>query len=141
MCASCQFRTPSIARTLSRRINVEADVDGRDLGSAVAEVESALDEIEFPLGYHAELLGEYAERQAAHSASCSPGWSLCLVIFFLLTCPSGSWRLAVMSFLSLPLALVGGVLAAYLQRAACSRSVRWLDFSPFWVLLPATASC
>jgi Cu/Ag efflux pump CusA len=36
-----------------------------------------------------------------------------LVIFFLLRVSLGSWRLAAMTFLSLPVALVGGVLAAY----------------------------
>ena len=38
-----------------------------------------------------------------------------LVIFFLLRVSLGSWRLAAMSFLSLPVALVGGVLAAYFR--------------------------
>ncbi|MEW5956924.1 MAG: efflux RND transporter permease subunit [Chloroflexota bacterium] len=98
---------------LARRINVEAEVEGRDLGSAVADVERALDEVEFPLGYHPELLGEYAERQAASRSILYAGLVACLVIFFLLRVSLGSWRLAVMSFLSLPMAMVGGVLAAF----------------------------
>jgi Cu/Ag efflux pump CusA len=61
---------------LARRINVEADVEGRDLGSVVNEVEAALDEIEFPLGYYPELLGEYAERILSVTASSpSARWS------------------------------------------------------------------
>jgi CzcA family heavy metal efflux pump len=98
---------------LARRINVEAEVKGRDLGSAVADVERTLNEIEFPLGYHPELLGEYAERQAASQSILYAGLVACLVIFFLLRVSLGSWRLAVMSFLSLPMAMVGGVLAAF----------------------------
>jgi Cu/Ag efflux pump CusA len=98
---------------LARRINVEAEVEGRDLGSVVADVESALQEVEFPLGYHPELLGEYAERQAAQRQILIAGFFAMLVIFVLLRVSLGSWRLAVMSFLSLPVALVGGVLAAY----------------------------
>ncbi|HXF64838.1 MAG TPA: efflux RND transporter permease subunit, partial [Caldilineaceae bacterium] len=98
---------------LARRINVEAEVEGRDLGSVVDDVEHALAQIEFPLGYHPELIGEYAERQAASQRILFAGLVAMLVIFFLLRVSLGSWRLAVMSFLSLPMALVGGVLAAY----------------------------
>ncbi|HXV42285.1 MAG TPA: efflux RND transporter permease subunit, partial [Anaerolineae bacterium] len=98
---------------LARRINVEAEVEGRDLGSVVADVEAALQEVEFPLGYHPVLLGEYAERQAASRSILYAGLVACLVIFFLLRMSLGSWRLAVMSFLSLPVAMVGGILAAY----------------------------
>ena len=99
---------------MARRINVEAEVKGRDLGSAVADVESALQEIEFPTGYHPELIGEFAERQAAQQRILIAGLAAMLVIFGLLRVSLGSWRLAIMSFLSLPVALVGGVLAALL---------------------------
>jgi CzcA family heavy metal efflux pump len=98
---------------LARRINVEAEVKGRDLGSAVGDVERALNEVELPLGYHPELLGEYAERQAASRSILNAGLVACLVIFFLLRVSLGSWRLAVMSFLSLPMAMVGGIIAAF----------------------------
>ncbi|UCD97985.1 MAG: efflux RND transporter permease subunit [Chloroflexota bacterium] len=97
----------------SRRIDVEAEVHGVDLGSAVTAVESTLAEIEFPLEYHAELLGEFAESQAASQRLMYAGVAAVLVIFFLLRVSLGSFRLAFMSFLSLPLALVGGIMAAY----------------------------
>lgn len=98
---------------LARRISVEAEVEGRDLGSVVADVENTLKQIEFPHGYHPELLGEYAERQAAQQRILIAGIVAMLVILMLLRVSLGSWRLAVMSFISLPVALVGGVLAAY----------------------------
>jgi Cu/Ag efflux pump CusA len=98
---------------LARRINVEADVEGRDLGSAVADVERALQQIEFPHGYHPELIGEYAERQAASQRILIAGLVAMLIIFAILRVSLGNFRLALMSFLSLPVALVGGVLAAY----------------------------
>ena len=97
----------------ARRINVEAETEGRDLGSVVADVEQVLQDIEFPLGYHPELIGEYAERQAASRSILYAGLVACLIIFFLLRVSLGSWRLAVMSFLSLPMAMVGGILAAF----------------------------
>jgi Cu/Ag efflux pump CusA len=99
---------------LARRINVEANVHGRDLGSVVADVERALQEVDFPRGYHPELLGEYAERQAAQQRILIAGLSAVFVILALLRVSLGSWRLAIMSFLSLPVALVGGMLAALL---------------------------
>lgn len=98
---------------LMRRISVEAEVHGRDLGSAVADVERALKEIEFPLEYYPVVLGEYQERQTAQQSILIAGLVAMLVIFSLLRVSLGSWRLAAMSFLSLPTALVGGVLAAY----------------------------
>ena len=51
----------------SRRIDVDANVEGRDLGSVVTTSRQRSRRVGFPLGYHAELLGEYAERQAAQS--------------------------------------------------------------------------
>ena len=98
---------------LARRINVDAEVKGRDLGSVVADVEQALQQVEFPHGYHPELIGEYAERQVAQQSILITGLAAMLVIFAILRVALGSWRLATMSFLSFPVALVGGVLAAY----------------------------
>ena len=97
----------------ARRLSVEAEVSGRDLGSVVEDVEDTLETIGFPIGYHAELLGEYAERQDAEQRILIAGIVAGIVIFFLLLVSLGTWRLAAMSFLSLPLALVGGVIAAY----------------------------
>jgi Cu/Ag efflux pump CusA len=98
---------------LARRLHVEADIEGRDLGSVVADVEEVLETVEYPLGYHAELLGEFAERQAASGRLLVAALAAALVIFLLLRISVGSWLMAGLSFLSLPAALVGGVLAAY----------------------------
>lgn len=99
---------------LQRRLDVEAEVaDGYDLGSVVSEVETALATVEFPTGYHPELIGEYAERQAASNRILGAGIVASTVIFFLLRVSLGEWRLAAMSFLSLPMALVGGIIAAF----------------------------
>jgi Cu/Ag efflux pump CusA len=98
----------------SRRIDVEANVEGRDLGSVVGDVEQALQEVQFPLEYRPELLGEFAERQAAQQRLQNFAIIAIIVIFFLLQLSFGSWRLATMAFVTLPLALVGGVLAAFI---------------------------
>ena len=108
--------TPNVIQreASSRRIDVEANVRGRDLGSVVGDVKRALEEdVEFPLEYHAELLGEFAERQAAQRRMITLGAGAAVVIFVLLLAAFGSFRLALLSFLTLPSALAGGVLAAY----------------------------
>jgi CzcA family heavy metal efflux pump len=96
-----------------RRIDVTADVAGRDLGSVVGEVQQRLSRISYPRGYHAELIGEYQERQAAQKQILLLGIGAALAILILLQAAFGSWRLAVLAFLTLPMAVVGGVLAAF----------------------------
>jgi Cu/Ag efflux pump CusA len=96
-----------------RRIDVQANVRGRDLGSVVADVEARLAGVQFPLGYHAKLLGEWAERQAAQKRLLWLSIAAAIGILFLLETSFKSWRLGILSFLTLPSALVGGALAAY----------------------------
>jgi CzcA family heavy metal efflux pump len=98
----------------TRKIDVGANVRGRDLGAVIGDVEDRLDGIDFPLGYSFELLGEFAERQAAtqrlrgYAVAAGVGVLLLLVLAF------GSWRLGLMAFLALPMALVGGLIGARL---------------------------
>jgi CzcA family heavy metal efflux pump len=98
---------------LERRIDVDGNVEGRDLGAVVADVRAALAEVDFPLGYHPELLGEFAERQAAEERLLLFAIGAAIGVFLLLQASFGSTRLAILSFLTLPSALVGGVLAAF----------------------------
>jgi CzcA family heavy metal efflux pump len=97
----------------SRRIDVSANVEGRDLKAVMAEVNNRLQQVPFPLGYHAEVLGEFAERQAAQSRLLLFAIAAALGTFLILLGSFGNVRLAILGFLTLPSALVGGVLAAY----------------------------
>jgi CzcA family heavy metal efflux pump len=98
----------------TRKIDVGANVRDRDLGAVIGDVEDRLDAVELPLGYSYELLGEFAERQAAtqrlrgYAVAAGAGVLLLLVLAF------RSWRLGLMAFLALPMALVGGLIGAYL---------------------------
>ena len=98
---------------LKRRLDVRANVQGRDLGSVVADVEGRLETVEFPLEYYPEVVGEYRERQAAQRTMLVFSTVAALGIFILLFTSYKSGRLATLSFLTLPSAIVGGVLAAY----------------------------
>jgi Cu/Ag efflux pump CusA len=97
----------------SRRIEVQADVEGGDLASVAQEVEKRLASMKFPLGYHAILQGAYVELQSAQSNLQFFAIIALAGIYLLLQLSFRSWRLATLSFLTLPSALVGGVLAAY----------------------------
>ncbi|MGZ8631271.1 MAG: efflux RND transporter permease subunit [Actinomycetota bacterium] len=106
---------------LARSLDVGANIDGtRDLGSIVADVESRLDDYEWPKEYHAEFLGEYTERRAAANRLNAGAIAAAIGILLLLQASFGSWRLATLSFLTLPIALIGGVLAAYLSGGVIS---------------------
>ncbi len=97
----------------SRRIDVSANVQGRDLSAVMADVNNRLEKVQFPLGYHSEVLGEYAERQAAQRRLLIFAAAAAFGVFLILLASFGNVRLAILGFLTLPSALVGGVLAAY----------------------------
>src|SRR6266487_2401229 len=97
----------------SRYLDVGANVSGRDLGAVVSDIKQKLASVRLDRGYHVELLGEYAERQAAQSRLLASSLISGLAILLLLQASFRKWRLAVLTFLTLPMALVGGVLAAW----------------------------
>jgi CzcA family heavy metal efflux pump len=98
----------------SRRIDVGANVRGRDLGAVAREIDRRVKAVQFPRGYDAEVLGEYQERQAAQKRLMIFAVGAAIGILLLLQASFGSFRLAALSLLTLPMALVGGVLAAYI---------------------------
>jgi Cu/Ag efflux pump CusA len=99
----------------SRRIDVHANVRGRDLGSVAEEVSDRLQTIQFPIGYYPQLLGEYKERETALKNFRILAIAVAIAIFLILQATFRSWRLATMSFLTFPAALVGGVLATFVS--------------------------
>jgi Cu/Ag efflux pump CusA len=99
---------------VSRKTDVTLRVQGRDLGSVARDVELALKGVSFPLEYHAKVLGEYAESQAAQQRLLAAGVIAALGAFLLLQAAFQSWRLATFAFFTLPWAVVGGLLAAAL---------------------------
>jgi len=99
---------------VSRFVDVGVDVSGRNLGRVAADIEGALEAVEFPFEFHAEVLGVSADRQAAQQRMIGMVVAVVIGIFLLLQAAYGSWRLAFVTFLTLPVALAGGVLAALL---------------------------
>jgi len=99
---------------MKRKIDVRANVRGRDLGSVVKDVRRELAGVTFPHGYHPELLGEYAEREAAAKRMRLLIIASMIGILLILQAAFMNWRLAIVGYIALPAALVGGVLAAFL---------------------------
>lgn len=98
----------------SRRIDVTCNVAGRDLGAVARDVEARVAQIAFTRGYHPEVLGEWAERQAAQSRLLWLGLASLAGILVLLLADFQSPRLVILVAGTLPFALIGGVLAAWL---------------------------
>jgi Cu/Ag efflux pump CusA len=114
------IRIRPIANTIkreeqSRRLDATADVAGRDLASTVEDVKEHLAKVDFPPGYHAEVLGEAPELNAAQNDLALFGILAAIVIFLLLQAGLGSLRLAALVFLLLPMALAGALVAAKLS--------------------------
>jgi Cu/Ag efflux pump CusA len=97
----------------SRRLDVQANVKGDDLAKVAQEVQRRIQTVALPLGYSAILQGEYIELRAAQKRLTFYACLAAVVVFLLLQLSFRSWRLAILSFLTLPSALVGGILAAY----------------------------
>ena len=98
----------------SRYLDVGANVSGRDLGAVVNDVKQKLASMQLDRGYHVEFLGEYTERQAAQNRLLQSSLIAGVLILLLLQASFRRWRLTLLAFLTLPMALVGGVLAAWI---------------------------
>lgn len=105
--------TPTVIRheAIAPYVDVVANVVGRDLKSVNQDVENRLQKVTFPLEYHPEILGEYAERVEAQKGIIAEAVAAVIGIFLLLQACFRSWRLALVVFLTLPVAIIGGVLA------------------------------
>jgi len=101
--------SPSVIRrqNVSRYVDVAANLDGRNRDGVVADVARRLQDVAFPLEYHAEVLS--ADTQPV-GRLISIGIAAAIGIFLLLQAFLGSWRLAALSFFTLPMAVAGGVL-------------------------------
>lgn len=107
-----------------RRVVVEANIRGRDLGGFVAEAEAKLEPIRrsLPAGYTLQMGGQFENQQrATRQLSVVVPVALILILVLLyLALRSISHSLLVL--LNLPFALVGGVIAVVLFRMDLSVS-------------------
>jgi cobalt-zinc-cadmium resistance protein CzcA len=99
-----------------RRIVIELNVRGRDVASFVAEAERRLaKEIALPPGYYVRLGGQFENLQAATRRLGIVVPLVLSLIFAMLYFAFGSARPALLIYLNVPFAAVGGVLALALR--------------------------
>ena len=95
-----------------RNVVVTANIEGRDLGSFVAEVQRRLrSQLELPSGYWFELGGTFEQLQSAQARLSLVVPVTLLLILGLLYSAFNSLRDALIVFSGVPLALTGGVAA------------------------------
>lgn len=104
----------------SRRIDVTCDAKGRDLGSVARDVEAAVRALPFDRGYHPEFLGEYAARQASQNRLFALGGVSLIGILLILYMDFQSVKLTMMVCVTIPFALIGGVIAAWMAGGVLS---------------------
>ena len=97
---------------VSRRIDVEANVSGRSVDAVSRDVGARLANVGFPLEYHAEVLEQTTAQEIGTTTMLAFAIGCAVAMILLLQAAFRSWRLAALAFLSLPVALAGGVMAA-----------------------------
>lgn len=101
---------------LKRRIDVNINVQGRDVQSFVTEAQRAVGEqVKLPNGYTAEWSGLFQNLQSATATLSIVVPAVLAAIFLLLYLNFGSLRLSALIFLNVPMAATGGIAALALR--------------------------
>jgi CzcA family heavy metal efflux pump len=100
---------------LQRRIAVQANVQGRDLGSMIEEARTEIAKgVSFPPGYFIEYGGQFESQQEATRILTLYGLLALVATFLLLYKAFSSLRASLIVLANLPLALIGGLVAIFL---------------------------
>lgn len=112
----------SISReNVQRKIVVSVNVAGRDVGSAVEEIEKTIaSAISLPEGYRIEYGGQFESARSASRILLMTSILAIGVIFMLLYQEFKNTKLAGIILINLPLALIGGVFAILLSSRVVS---------------------
>lgn len=108
---------PQIRRDdVQRRVVIQANVQGRDMGSVVTDIKQAIaDNVELPAGYVVDIGGQYENQQRAQSRLILVIPLSIVLIAFLLYFAFNSLGQALLILLNVPLALIGGIFALSLS--------------------------
>jgi cobalt-zinc-cadmium resistance protein CzcA len=106
---------PQIRRDdVQRRVVVQSNLEGRDMGGFVEEIRSRIDkDIELPPGYTVIFGGQFKNQQRAQQRLLIVVPVSLALIFLLLYFAFRSVGQALLIMLNVPLALIGGVAALY----------------------------
>ncbi|NWO01376.1 MAG: efflux RND transporter permease subunit [Idiomarinaceae bacterium] len=108
---------PQIRRDdVQRRVVIQSNVQGRDMGSVVADIRKAIDEkVDLPTGYSVDIGGQFESQQRAQERlSIVVPISLALIAL-LLYFAFGTMGQAMLILVNVPLAVIGGIVALYVS--------------------------
>jgi len=108
---------PQVRRDdVQRRVVVQANVQGRDMGSVVADIRAAIaEQVDLPTGYSVDIGGQFENQQRAQKRlSLVVPLSLALIAL-LLYFAFASVGQAMLILVNVPLAVIGGVFSLWLS--------------------------
>ena len=106
---------------VSRRIVIQCNVQNRDLGNFIAEVQKEIEaHVDVPEEYFLTYGGQFESQQRAQRRILIQTGFVFIGIFILLYLAMGSMRLSILVILNLPLALIGGVVSVFLTGGVLS---------------------
>ena len=106
---------------VQRKIVVQANVAGRDLGSTVDEIRRTVaGDVTLPPGYHVEYSGQFESQEEATRNIALLSLVSIAAVFLILFGEFRSARNATLLMVNLPLSLIGGVAAVILTGATVS---------------------
>ncbi len=114
---SIESGPPQVRRDdVQRRVVIQANVQGRDMGSVVADIRQAIEQqVQLPPGYSVDIGGQFENQQRAQKRlSMVVPLSLALIAL-LLYFAFNSVGQALLILVNVPLAVIGGVFSLYLS--------------------------
>jgi heavy metal efflux system protein len=108
---------PQVRRDdVQRRVVIQANVQGRDMGSVVADIRRSIDQkVDLPPGYSVDIGGQFENQQRAQQRLMVVVPLSIGLIALLLYFAFHSIGQALLILVNLPLALIGGIVALYVS--------------------------
>lgn len=108
---------PQIRRDdVQRRVVIQANVDGRDMGSVVSDIRDTIDtSVQLPAGYTVQIGGQFENQQRAMQRLMLVVPVSLALIAVLLYLAFGELKLVMLIMVNVPLAAVGGIFSLYVS--------------------------
>lgn len=102
---------PSMIKSEDARLNgwVFVDIEDRDLGSYIEDLQDSLRSVDLPQGYSFKLSGQFEQMQEAGARLRIAIPAVLMIILTLLYIHYGRWDRTVMIMLAVPFAVTGGI--------------------------------
>jgi cobalt-zinc-cadmium resistance protein CzcA len=94
---------------MNRRLSINASIQGRDLGSVVADIKAGLKEVKLPNDYYVVFGGQFQNQQRAMKSLAMATAIALVIVFMLLYVALKSASQAMIILATVPSAFIGGV--------------------------------